>query len=110
MMVVAFQVTMREGGRRTISISPPSCARARADRRPFSVERFQSLAEPGKCVSLSFWRDPAVSDAWRTQRRHRAAQGGGKREIFVDFRISVAELVRDYTLQDRWDQRTAAPL
>jgi heme-degrading monooxygenase HmoA len=110
MMVVVFQVTMREG--RTQDYFDLA-----AELRPeleridgfISVERFQSLAEPGKYVSLSFWRDAAAIEAWRTQRRHRAAQERGKREIFQDFRISVAEVVRDYTLQDRLDQ-AAEPL
>ena len=66
-----------------------------------SVERFHGLREPGKYVSLSFWRDEAAIDAWRTHARHRAAQALGKREIFTDFRISVAEVVRAYTLADR---------
>ena len=97
MMVVVFQVTMREG--RTQDYFDLA-----AELRPeleqvdgfLSVERFQSLAEPGKYVSLSFWRDAAAIEAWRAQRRHRAAQERGKREIFQDFRISVAEVVRDY--------------
>jgi len=110
MMVVVFQVTMRDG--RTQDYFDLA-----AELRPeleridgfISVERFQSLAEPGKYVSLSFWRDRAAIEAWRAQRRHRAAQERGKREIFQDFRISVAEVVRDYTLQDRLDQ-AAGPL
>ena len=105
MMVVVFQVTMREG--RTQDYFDLA-----AELRPeleridgfISVERFESLAEPGKYVSLSFWRDAAAIETWRAQRRHRAAQERGKREIFQDFRISVAEIVRDYTLQDRLDQ------
>jgi heme-degrading monooxygenase HmoA len=110
MMVVVFQVTMREG--RTQDYFDLA-----AELRPeleridgfLSVERFQSLAEPGKYVSLSFWRDGAAIETWRAQRRHRAAQERGKREIFQDFRISVAEVVRDYTLRDRLDQ-AAEPL
>jgi len=109
-MVVVFQVTMREG--RTQDYFDLA-----AELRPeleridgfLSVERFQSLAEPGKYVSLSFWRDGAAIETWRAQRRHRAAQERGKREIFQDFRISVAEVVRDYTLRDRLDQ-AAEPL
>lgn len=66
-----------------------------------SVERFESLAKPGKYVSLSFWRDEAAVEAWRAHAGHRAAQAKGKDEIFADFRIRVAEVVRDYTLADR---------
>jgi heme-degrading monooxygenase HmoA len=97
MMVVVFQVRMRDG--RTQEYFDLA-----AELRPelekvegfLSVERFESLAEPGKYVSLSFWRDAAAIETWRTQRRHRAAQERGKREIFRNFRISVAEVVRDW--------------
>ena len=66
-----------------------------------SVERFESVSEPGKFVSLSFWRDAAAVEAWRTHADHMLAQARGKDEIFADFRISVAEVLRDYTMADR---------
>ena len=66
-----------------------------------SVERFESLTTPGKYVSLSFWRDEAAALAWKQHAEHRAAQETGKARIFADFRIRVAEVVRDYTLADR---------
>ncbi len=108
MMVVVFQVTMR-AGRTQDYFDLAAALRPELEQIDgfLSVERFQSLAEPGKYVSLSFWRDEAAIDAWRTQRRHRAAQARGKQEIFADFRISVAEVVRDYRLADRVAQ--AAP-
>ena len=66
-----------------------------------SVERFESVNEPGKFVSLSFWRDEAAVEAWRAQANHMLAQARGKDEIFEDFRISVADVMRDYTMADR---------
>lgn len=66
-----------------------------------SVERFESLTNKGKYVSLSFWRDEAAVKAWRSHIGHQEAQLLGKREIFKDFRIRVAEIVRDYSLRDR---------
>ena len=65
-----------------------------------SVERFQSLSNEGKYVSVSFWRDEQAVKAWREHAEHRLAQARGKKEIFADFRIRVAEVVRDYTLAD----------
>src|SRR4029077_3817316 len=47
-----------------------------------SVERFQSLTQPGKILSLSFWRDEAAVVRWRTQEQHRAAQRAGRTGIF----------------------------
>jgi heme-degrading monooxygenase HmoA len=66
-----------------------------------SVERFKSLAEEGKYLSLSTWRDEAAVAAWREQADHRAAQARGRDDIFADFRIRVADVARDYTLADR---------
>ncbi len=65
-----------------------------------SVERFQSLSNDGKYVSVSFWRDEQAVKTWREHAEHRLAQARGKKEIFADFRIRVAEVVRDYTLAD----------
>ena len=65
-----------------------------------SVERFQSVASEGKYVSLSFWRDEQAVKSWREHAEHRIAQAQGKKTIIADFRIRVAEVVRDYTLAD----------
>ena len=66
-----------------------------------SVERFESLTTKGKFLSLSFWRDEAAVKRWRTHLGHQAAQREGKEQVFKDFRIRVAEVIRDYTMQDR---------
>lgn len=63
-----------------------------------SVERFQSLTSEGKYVSLSFWRDPAAVETWYNKRNHRAAQEAGRGGIFRDYRIRVAEVLRDYDM------------
>ncbi len=61
-----------------------------------SIERFASLSEEGKICSLSFWKDEASIKRWREFDMHRLAQEKGKTEIFADFRIRVAEVIRDY--------------
>ncbi len=66
-----------------------------------SVERFESITEQGKYVSLSFWRDEAAVDGWRENLRHRAAQGEGRSAIFADYRLRVARVLRDYGPKDR---------
>jgi len=66
-----------------------------------SVERFQSLAEPGKLLSLSFFRDEAAVRAWRNLPGHRAAQARGRSGILADYRLRVAEVLRDYGKQVR---------
>lgn len=66
-----------------------------------SVERFQSLGEPGKLLSLSFWRDEASVRAWRGRPGHRATQVRGRAGIFRDYRLRIAGVSRDYGLTDR---------
>ena len=66
-----------------------------------SIERFQSLATPGKYVSISFWRDEEAIRAWRSLERHRSAQARGRAGVFADYRLRVASVVRDYGMNDR---------
>ena len=78
-----------------------------------SIERFQSLTEEGKILSLSFWRDENSVAEWRNFLEHRNAQKKGKESLFRSYRIRVAEVVRDYTETDRTeapaDSRDALP-
>jgi len=66
-----------------------------------SVERFSSLSDDGKILSLSFWRDEDSVKRWRTQLEHRAAQRRGRSEVFRDYRLRVATVLRDYGMSDR---------
>lgn len=66
-----------------------------------SIERFESLSEPGKILSLSFFRDEAAVQAWRTTNEHRAAQAKGRGGVFRDYRLRVAGVLRDYGLHQR---------
>lgn len=66
-----------------------------------SVERFQSLTDANKLLSLSFWRDEEAVKAWRTQVRHRDSQTKGRSGVFADYRLRVASVLRDYGLNDR---------
>ncbi len=97
MIAVVFEVEMREG-RRQDYFDLAAKLRPELDKIDgfISVERFQSLANERKYVSLSFWRDPQAVEAWKAHAEHRVAQQLGKDEIFSKFRIRVAEVVRDY--------------
>jgi heme-degrading monooxygenase HmoA len=66
-----------------------------------SVERFESLTEPGKILSLSFFRDEGAVQAWRAVNEHRLAQAKGRREIFANYRLRVAVVDRDYGMRER---------
>ena len=65
-----------------------------------SIERFESVTSPGKFVSLSYRRDEAAVQAWRNVEQHRSAQTKGRDGLFLDYRLRVASVTRDYTLSD----------
>ena len=71
-----------------------------------SIERFESLVNPGKILSLSFWRDEEAVAGWRNVEAHRQAQAAGRGEHFRDYRLRIAGVIRDYGLNDR-DQAPA---
>ncbi len=71
-----------------------------------SVERFQSITNLGKMLSLSFFQDEAAVRAWRNLESHRRAQEagrgrGGHDGLFAGYRLRVASVLRDYSLEDR---------
>jgi heme-degrading monooxygenase HmoA len=66
-----------------------------------SVERFESLSQPGRYLSLSFWRDEEAVQRWRGQAQHREAQQEGRSAVLSGYRLRVANIVRDYGLTDR---------
>jgi heme-degrading monooxygenase HmoA len=66
-----------------------------------SIERFQSLSDDKRILSLSFWRDEAAVAEWRTLEAHRAAQGEGRARVFRDYRLRVARVLRDYGMSER---------
>lgn len=69
-----------------------------------SVERFQSISDPGKMLSLSIWRDEAAVTAWRQLAAHRNVQKRGRDGVFKDYRLRVAGVIRDYGLSERREQ------
>ena len=66
-----------------------------------SIERFGSLSEPGKLLSLSFFRDEAALAQWRQLEAHRVAQSAGRQGVFDDYRLRIAGVVRDYGMLER---------
>ena len=66
-----------------------------------SIERFQSLSDERKILSLSFWEDEEAITRWRNLEQHRLAQTKGRESLFEDYRIRVGAIVRDYSLNDR---------
>ena len=66
-----------------------------------SIERFESLTNVGKILSLSIWRDEEAVGRWRQLEGHRVAQARGRGGIFADYRLRVANVIRDYGMFER---------
>ena len=66
-----------------------------------SIERFASLTNEGKILSLSFWRDEDAVRRWRQLEEHRAVQAKGRAGIFAEYRLRVASVIRDYGMFER---------
>jgi heme-degrading monooxygenase HmoA len=102
MIAVIFEVLPAEGERdHYLAIAAGLKPRLEAMDGFISVERFESLATPGKLLSLSFWRDEEAVKAWRNVEGHRAAQAMGRGGVFADYRLRIAHVVRDYGMSER---------
>jgi heme-degrading monooxygenase HmoA len=66
-----------------------------------SVERFESLTNPGKILSLSIWRDEEAVARWRNVEMHRRTQAAARETMFADYRLRVAAVIRDYGMTER---------
>jgi heme-degrading monooxygenase HmoA len=102
MIAVIFEVVPREGRADAyFDLAAGLRAQLEAIDGFVSIERFQSLTQPGKVLSLSFWRDEDAVRRWRSLDSHRAAQRAGRGELFADYRLRVAQVVRDYGMNER---------
>lgn len=97
MIAVIFEVEPTDDGKATY-LETAAVLRQRLDAIDgfISIERFESLTRPGRILSLSFWRDEAAVAIWRTTEAHRQAQAAGRGGLFRDYRIRVAQVIRDY--------------
>ena len=102
MFVVVFEVTMKPGLQKQYFDLAASLRPELEKIDGFIlVERFESVSNEGKYVSISFWRDERAVENWRAHAEHQVAQERGKDEIFADFRISIGAVQRQYTMADR---------
>ncbi|MBW8321789.1 MAG: antibiotic biosynthesis monooxygenase [Arenimonas sp.] len=102
MIAVIFEVTPFLGERhRYLDLAGELRAKLETMDGFISVERFESLTVRGKLLSLSFWRDEAAVRRWRETEEHRQAQTAGRGGVFADYRLRVADVLRDYGLHQR---------
>lgn len=102
MHAVIFEVWPKEEGRQEyLDIAAALKPRLEQIDGFISIERFQSLTEPAKVLSLSFWRDEAAIAEWRRVEAHRRAQAKGRGELFRDYRLRIASVICDYGMSER---------
>lgn len=107
MIAVIFEVEPAEGNMQSyLDIAAALRPQLEAIDGFISVERFQSLSQPGKLLSLSFWRDEQAMAQWRQHEQHHQAQAAGRSHVFANYRLRVAQVLRDYGLHER-DQAPA---
>lgn len=102
MIAVIFEVYPKEGHKdEYLDIAAALRPHLKEINGFISVERFQSLTDPKKVLSLSFWRDEEAIQHWRTLELHRNAQSKGRNGIFDDYRLRIAGVIRDYGMFER---------
>jgi heme-degrading monooxygenase HmoA len=102
MIAVIFEVTPAPG-RKQEYLDLAAALRPELERQDgfISIERFASLTNEGKVLSLSFWRDEEAVKQWRRLEGHRLAQSRGRNGVFADYRLRVAGVLRDYGMSER---------
>lgn len=108
MIAVIFEVEPAPG-REDDYLAIAAAMRAALEAQPgfISVERFRSIANPSKLLSLSFWENEEAVRAWRCHEGHRGAQKAGRGGVFAGYRLRVAGVIRDYGMEERRDQAPA---
>ncbi|MGH8713331.1 MAG: antibiotic biosynthesis monooxygenase family protein [Casimicrobiaceae bacterium] len=102
MIAVIFEV-LPHAGQRQAYLDAAAALRPELEKIDgfISIERFESLTTPGKILSLSCWRDDDAVRRWRNLESHRRTQAAGRQHIFRDYRLRVAQVLRDYGMTDR---------
>ena len=102
MIAVIFEVVPAPG-RKQEYLDIAAALRPELERQDgfISIERYASLSNEGKVLSLSFWRDEEAVKNWRNVEGHRLAQARGRGGVFADYRLRVAGVLRDYGMSER---------
>ncbi len=66
-----------------------------------SAERFQSLNNEGKLLSMNVWENEEAIEKWRNTLSHRMSQLEGKNKLFESYKITVCNTIREYSNTDR---------
>ena len=100
MYVVIFEVEVKEEGKEQYLKIAGKLKEQLVKMDGFlSIERFQSLVDEGKILSLSFWESKEAIALWKSNLDHINAQTKGRSSLFKDYRIRIAEVQKDYTME-----------
>ena len=100
MYAVIFEVELNEGGQeKYLSIAAKLKELLVTMPGFISIERFESLVNEGKLLSLSFWESKEDIGYWKKNLDHMNAQSQGRAKLFKDYRIRLAEVYKDYTME-----------
>ncbi len=66
-----------------------------------SGERFQSLNNEDKLLSINIWESEEALMKWRNNLEHRMSQAKGKNKLFTSYKITVCNSIREYTDTNR---------
>ncbi len=100
MFAVIFEVELEEGGQEQYLAIAAKLKEILVTMPGFiSIERFESLVNEGKLLSLSFWERKEDISNWKKNLDHMNAQAAGRAKLFKDYRIRLAEVYKDYTME-----------
>ena len=103
-VIVLFEVTVKDGKMEDYLTMAAGLKDALSQARGFiRSERFFSLAQEGKLLSMSVWEDEASVERWRNLAAHRLCQRHGRMEDFAGYTITVVTPKRTYSMTQRQD-------
>jgi heme-degrading monooxygenase HmoA len=100
--VVIFEVTPKKEGMQDYLAHVANLRNELSKMEGFiSSERFSSLNEDGKLLSISVWKNEESASKWRNHIVHRQSQKAGHNSLFEKYHITVASVIREYSDNDR---------
>ena len=101
-VVVLFEVTpTAEGKERYLELASQLKTLLSNAKGFIRSERFSSLNEEGKLLSMNIWESEEAVEQWRNEFHHRMSQSEGRKKLFKTYRIIVASIMREYSNSDR---------
>ena len=102
MVLVLFEVVVKkEGSADYLKLATGLNAMLAEAEGFIRSERFSSLANEGKLLSLSVWENEQPVEKWRNTAQHRMSQRQGHESLFKSYTITVASHRRSYTDERR---------